>query len=73
MARSQSEEITLSNLPVGPPPAGKGIGDGCVATQVAGNGRKLAYTWQHRMAGTWAASPPKRGNFTIRTDKVSGT
>lgn len=37
-----AEEITWNYLPAGLPPAGKGIRIGCVASQLAGNDRKLS-------------------------------
>lgn len=45
------EEITWSHQTVGPPPAGKGITVGCVASQVAGNGRKLGGPGVNSLAG----------------------
>lgn len=38
---AEPEEITWSPQTVGPPPAGRGITVRCVASRVAGNGRKL--------------------------------
>jgi len=36
LGRAQPEETTWSHLPVGPPPAGKVMGVGCIAYQAVG-------------------------------------
>lgn len=52
--RAEPEKIAWSHLPVGPPPAEKGIGVGCIANQVAGNSRKpgvLDHSWTGSTSG----------------------
>lgn len=46
---AKPKEMTFSHLTVGPPPAGRDIGVGCVASRLAGNSKKLWRfdSWQH--------------------------